>query len=186
MSRLLDFLRRHEHDHGLMAALRCGLGESREVRAWPVLACFCDLASPLEKDKHACRVAKTVAGLFAAHPAPGGKGDMGALCLALCRDDERAGLRSWRSDNEGERAEGPMAGRLRYLLAAGPEEICPRVTRVALYAKSRDLPVAYEQLEKDLLTWPRARRAWAQHFWGSTEVAEPEAESGPEVKDGAS
>ena len=167
MSPLLDFLRRHERDRGLMAALRCGLKESQEVRAWPVLARFCDLASPLEKDRHRCRVAKTVAGLFAAHSAPGGKGDMGALCLALCREDERAGLRSWRSGNEGQRAEGPMAGRLRYLLAAGPEEICARVTRVVLYAKSQALPVDYEQLEKDLLHWPRARRAWAQHFWGS-------------------
>lgn len=125
MSRLLDFLRRHEHDHGLMAALRCGLGESREVRAWPVLARFCDLASPLEKDKHACRVAKTVAGLFAAHPAPGGKGDMGALCLALCRDDERAGLRSWRSDNEGERAEGPWPGACATCWQPGPRKSAP-------------------------------------------------------------
>lgn len=108
-----------------MAALRCGLGESREVRAWPVLARFCDLASPLEKDKHACRVAKTVAGLFAAHPAPGGKGDMGALCLALCRDDERAGLRSWRSDNEGERPKAPWPGACATCWQPGPRKSAP-------------------------------------------------------------
>lgn len=186
MSPLLDFLRRHERDRGLMAALRCGLKESQEVRAWPVLTCFCDLASPLEKDRHRCRVVKTVAGLFAAHSAPGGKGDMGALCLALCREDERAGLRSWRSGNEGQRAEGPMSARLRYLLAAGPEEICARVTRVVLYAKAQALPVDYEQLEKDLLHWPRARRAWAQHFWGSAGAGAQDAESGSEAGEGAS
>lgn len=186
MSPLLDFLRRHERDRGLMAALRCGLKESQEARAWPVLARFCDLASPREKDRHRCRVLRTVAGLFATHPAAGGKGDMGALCLALCREDERAGLRSWYSGNEGERNEGPMAARLRSLLAAGPEEICARVTRVALYAKSRDLPVDYAQLEKDLLAWPGSRRAWAQHFWGSAGAGAPDAVSDREAAEGAS
>lgn len=158
MSALIEFLLRNRENKGVMATLRCALAESKEMRAWPLVARF----GGIGRGPHA-RTVRTVAGLFAHHPENCDAGNMGTVCRALCSPDEQP----WNSvDDQGKASSpGPMARKFMYLLSADREEICERVARVVLYAKSQGIPVNYGALEQDLETWPRAREAWAGVFW---------------------
>lgn len=160
MSALMEFLLRNQKDKGVMATLRRALVPNTEMRAWPLLLRFGGVGSG-----HCARTVRTVAGLFAYHPEHCETGNMGTVCRALCSPDEQP----WNSVDEHDQNKanppGPMARKFMYLLSADREEICERVARVVLYAKSRGIPVNYGALEQDLETWPRAREAWAGVFW---------------------
>ena len=159
MSALMEFLQRNATNKRVLAALRCALVESTEMRAWPLLARF-DGIGPSQR----ARAVRTVAGLFAMHPdSHCDSGNMGTVCRALCREDERP----WEtSDSEGKAvAPGPMGRRFMALLNADREEICRRVSLIVAYAGSQGVGVNYAALEKDLAEWPRAREAWASAFW---------------------
>lgn len=160
MSALIEFLLRNRENKGVMATLRCALVESKEMRAWPLVARFGGIGPSLP-----ARAVRTVAGLFAHHPENCDSGNMGTVCRDLCSQEEKEKL--WKSVDEQGKASspGPMARKFMYLLNADREEICERVARVVLYAKSQGIPVNYGALEQDLETWPRAREAWAGVFW---------------------
>lgn len=156
MSDLLDYLQKlKERDNrGALADLRCTLVESRKHRAWPLLASFGGIG-----EKHPERVIQTIAGLFAHHPLPTATGNMGDTCRGLMSDDERA-------EYLQERKIGPMTRRFQHLLAASHDEVCKRTVRVVLYAKSKELPVNYEQLLHDLRYWSDSVRVqWAKSFY---------------------
>ena len=183
MSGLIAFLENNRERRGIMADLRCGLSPLQQVRAWPQLIRFC----PKGLVGHDYEVTRTIAGLFAAHPMNSRKGSLGSLCRRLCSPEEAEALSVWsRPGGEPERESGPMGKRMQYLLAAGRDEICGRVIRIVLFAKSKEEPVNYAQLEKDLRNWPgkRVREHWAADFWGlgSFDQTEPVVEGGVPVQ----
>lgn len=165
MSDLMDFLQRNADNRGVMATLRHALVDKTEMRAWPLLAGLKGIG-PSQQAK----AVRTVAALFAYHPQSCDEGNMGTVCRHLCREDEHP----WEStDRQGKAVSpGPMSRRFMHLLSADREEICTRTARVVLYAKSKEIPVNYAALEKDLASWPRAREAWASAFWATTQTEE--------------
>ncbi len=160
MSSLTDFLQRNADNRGVMATLRQGLTPATETRAWPLLAQFNGIGRKAD-----ARAVRTVAALFAHHPAMSDTGNMGDTCRALCNDNEHP----WETvDAKGKAiAPGPMSRKFSWLLASDTDEIFERVARMVLYAKSKGVPVNYAQLEKDLARWTdqRVREAWASAFW---------------------
>ena len=173
MSSLMEFLQNNRDNRGVLAALRQGLVPTTEMRAWPWLVRHGGVGT-----EQRAQAVRTVAGLFAHHPEACATGSMGTTCRALCSPDEKP----WESvDATGKAiAPGPMARRLGYLLAADAGEICERVARVVLYAKSKDIPINYAQLEKDLAQWPRygVRERWASDFWAAQTTEDAAGESG--------
>ena len=159
MSGLLEFLRARSNDRGLMADLRCALGESKRHRAWPVLAAFGGIGD--ERDWRAMCV-QTIAGLFALHPRETAEDDFGTTCRALLSNDERQKLHDARDI-------GPISRRFQHLLAADGEEVFGRVVRLVMRAKSEEVPINYGRLHDDLMKWqysPEAVRVrWAKSFW---------------------
>lgn len=163
MSALLDYLQKlkKRDNRGAFADLRCALVESRKHRAWPLLAPFGGIG-----EKHPERVIQTIAGLFAYHPLTTATGNMGDTCRSLMSDDERA-------EYFQERKIGPMTRRFQYLLAASHDEVCERVIRLVLFAKSKEVPVNYGQLQSDLRYWSDSIRVrWAKSFWQVEEKEE--------------
>lgn len=157
MSTLLDYLNKKKEDRGVMADLRCALIENKRFRAYPHLGRFGGIDS---KDS---LIVQTIAGLFASHSEITQKGNIGDLCRKLCRKEE---------DFE----KGPMAKRLQYLLSSNRDEICDRVKRLVLRAKSEGIPVNYAQLESDLIYWgDKVKTKWAAAFWT------PETEANDEI-----
>lgn len=140
-----------------MADLRCALVESKRHRAWPILAPF----GGVGEDWRAHTV-QTIAGLYATHPVMTQEGDFGNTCRRMLSDDERKAL-----TDTGE--VGPLSRRFQHLLAAVDEEIFDRITRLALRAKSAELPINYVRLHDDLLDWRYRRQSvrtrWAKSFW---------------------
>ncbi len=167
MVTLQEFLRNSAQDKSVLAALRQGIIPSREMRAWPYLAQFNGIGDNMQ-----ARTVRTVAGLFAHHPNNCAKGNMGTTCLTLCL--RRGSEKPWEMvDFKRNRAMplGPVARRFCWMLDADREEICDRVIRIVLFAKSEGIPINYAQLEEDLTHWPRARGYWARSFWTTEKSA---------------
>lgn len=156
MSALMEFLLRNADNKRMMAMLRCGLVETTEMRAWPLLAHLDGIGN----SQHA-RAVRTVAGLFALHARNCAYGNMGTVCRQLCGSDEQP----WASGAGANGSPGPGERRFLYLLNADREEISGRICRLVRYAGSKDIPINYAVLEKDLAEWPRAREVWAATFW---------------------
>lgn len=156
MSALMEWLRAQKDKRGVLAQLRCGLVPAKAQRAWPLLARFGGI------EGHTGEVVRTVAALYASHPEEARTGGMGTLCLRLCSDEEKP----WNDEKPGS-----IAMRLQYLLAAETPEVCRRVARLVLRAKTQGIAVNYAGLHKDLLEWqwPEQRERilarWAQEFW---------------------
>jgi len=163
MSALLNYLKKlkERDDRGGLADLRCALVESRRHRAWPLIASFGGIG-----EEHSARVVQTISGLFAHHPQATDTGNLADTCRALISEDERA-------EYLQERKLGPMTRRFQHLLAASREEVCGRVSRIVLFAKSKEVAVNYGQLYGDLLYWSDAVRVrWAKRFWQAEEKEE--------------
>ncbi|MBO4311986.1 MAG: type I-E CRISPR-associated protein Cse2/CasB [Desulfovibrionaceae bacterium] len=172
---LLEFLLTNKDNRGVLAALRKGLVPTTEPRAWPYLAPF----EGIGQDRKA-RAVRTVAGLFAHHPENCADGNMGDTCRDLCNVNEEKPWKVTENVNGNEKPEppGPIARKFGWMLeAVDAEEICKRVARMVLYARSKGVPVNYEQLEKDLIAWPRAREAWARHFWATQQAERADGEA---------
>lgn len=158
MSALLDYLQRlkNQDDRGALADLRNGLKETQKYRAWPLLAGF--FKKNPDDDRY-CKVVRTVAGLYAYHSQVTQNGNIGQTCRDMMSENERNKMHD-------AKAMGPICRRFQHLLAASRDEICDRVVRLVLYAKSKEISVNYEQLEKDLHYWSdRVKTRWAQSFW---------------------
>ncbi len=163
MSALLDYLQKlkKQDNRSAFADLRCALVESRKHRAWPLLASFGGIG-----ERHPELVIQTIAGLFAHHPLTTATGNMGDTCRSIMRDDER-------TECLQERKIGPMTRRFQYLLAASSDEVCERTIRMVLYAKSKEVPVNYGQLQNDLRFWSDSVRVcWAKSFYQVEEKEE--------------
>jgi CRISPR system Cascade subunit CasB len=154
MSRLLEKLRKHKEDRGMMANLRCVHVESKKHRAWPALN---RLGVDIDD-----QVSSFVAGLFATHPEETSTGNFGDTCKLI--EQRRGDKRS--DDNKL----SPTERRFQHLLSAETEaELHNRVLRMVLMAKSQGVPVNYANLESHLKFWSkrteRTKTEWATAFW---------------------
>lgn len=156
MSWLLEQLRKHKEDRGLMADLRCALVAGKRHRAWPAMN---RLNVKVTDD-----VAAIIAGLYATHPEEAHVGNLGDTCKAIEKK---------RNENTGKDKDTkltPTERRFQHLLAAGnSDELFDRVARMVRLAKSsQGVPINYEQLEKDLRRWFQGNQTkieWASAFW---------------------
>lgn len=153
MSRLLERLRKHRDNRGMMANLRCVHVDSKKHRAWPALN---RLGIAIDDN-----VSAYVAGLFATHPEETSTGNFGTTCKAI---EQR---RNDRQSDDNKLT--PTERRFQHLLTAETEaELSYRVLRMVLMAKSQGVPVNYAQLETDLRAWKwgdRTKTEWASAFW---------------------
>ncbi|HEY9167072.1 MAG TPA: type I-E CRISPR-associated protein Cse2/CasB [Candidatus Kryptonia bacterium] len=160
MSWMLERLRKHKDDRGMMANLRCVLVDSKKHRAWPALS---RLGVPINDS-----VLPFVAGLFATHPEETSNGNFGSTCKEIER------RRNETSADESKLT--PTERRFQHLLASERDEVQVRVQRMVLVAKSQGVPVNYERLVTDLKYWnDRAKTEWASAFWNQN-VPLPNAE----------
>lgn len=147
--RLLAYLRRLKNDRGAMAALRCALNPSKLPKAWPLLAQVGGVGNP--------RIG-TIAGLFAYHPDETPTGNLGKTCRRL------------RVTNKW------FDARFRGLLVCDRDQICERLRPVILAAKSKGIPINYEELFADLHSWSGYVKArWARAYWDAPEGEESAA-----------
>lgn len=161
MSRLLERLRKHREDRGMMADLRCVLVENKKHRAWPALN---RLGVAIDD-----RVSAYVVGLFATHPDESSAGNFGDTCKAI---EKR------RNDTQSDDGKlTPTERRFQHLLTAERgDELHERVLRFVLMAKSQGIPVNYEKLKTDLKFWgDRTRLEWATAFWARGAPSNEEA-----------
>lgn len=149
MSWLIERLRKHKDDRGMMANLRCILVENKKHRAWPALN---RLGVGIKDD-----VSAYIAGLFAAHPEEAFTGNFGSTCNTI----------KLKRDNAGGDKLTPTERRFQHLLAAEKgDELHGRVLRMVLMARSQGVPVNYAQLATDLKFWgDRTKTEWAASFW---------------------
>jgi len=150
MSRLLERLRKHKDNRGMMANLRCVLVDNKKHRAWPALN---RLGIAIKDDDSAY-----VAGLFATHTEETPTGNFGATCKAI--EQKRGDKRS--DDSKLTSTER----RFQHLLTAEKSELYGRVLRLVRMAKSQGVPVNYEKLIPDMKFWgDRTKTEWASAFW---------------------
>lgn len=162
MSSLLERLRKHKDNRGIMANLRCILVDNKKHRAWPALN---RLGVGINNE-----IAAYVAGLYATHPEETAGGNFGDTCKAieLRRGDKRS------DDNKLTATER----RFQHLLAAERgDELNARVLRMILMARAQGVPVDYARLETDLRFWSdRTKTEWAASFWTPGTASLPEEE----------
>lgn len=111
-----------------------------------------------------------VAGLFAIHSAPHGKGTLGT---SLGKYKLQSG------------ADESTDKRFAHLVDSGREDLPERLRHVVRLLKSKDVPVDWFRLTEDLLGWDRETRSvqwnWSRDYWRSNaaieESTEPEAQT---------
>lgn len=172
MSELINFLLKNRENKRVLACLRQGLVETTEFRAWPLLARYGGIGHDFK-----AHVIRTVAGLFAYHPNMIHIGNIGTTCRQLCDPEVEKPWEDMDANGKVLRP-GPVSRKFGYLLAAERDEICDRVIRIVLYAKSKEIPVNYDALENDLVKWPRSREFWARAFWGGDRTEKSETDGG--------
>ncbi len=143
-------------DRGALAALRRGLG--REPGAAPEVFRYVVPYMPADPSWRLERVYYLVAALFAAHPAPGGHGNLGEHLRAIVHGDANR--------------EAAVERRFSELLAAHPDDVADHLRGVVSLLRAHEVPVDWRQLFHDLRRWsfPESRaavqREWARAFWG--------------------
>ncbi|MES9903410.1 MAG: type I-E CRISPR-associated protein Cse2/CasB [Sedimenticola sp.] len=160
MSRLIEQLRIHKDDRGMMANLRCALVKNKAHRAWPVLN---RLGVPINND-----VQVQIAALFATHSDDDpSAGNFGSTCRAI----------RVKRDQKTDDKLTPTERRFQHLISAERHELPGRVLRMVLMAKSQGIPVNFTTLATDLKYWNDCTKIeWASSFWtqGATTSMESE------------
>ncbi len=145
-SKLLVLLRGLKNDRGAMANLRGAVKPAQRHRAWPLLGPVGGIGNPRYE---------TVSGLYAYHPDETLMGNLGTTCRRLSGEHNS------------------FDGRFRRFLTCDREEICERLVPVILAAKTKGVPVNYEQLFVDLCYWSdQVKERWAREYWGRAENGE--------------
>lgn len=143
-----------KQERGALAALRRGLGQpvGQAPEMYPYIIPF--LPESLHPEQEA--VFYLIASLFAYHPLTTDEGNLGRH-LAAIRND---------------RNQEALDRRFTALLAAHPDDLPAYLRQTISYLKSRDVPVNWERLLRDLSYWshpeygPQVRKNWANAFWG--------------------
>lgn len=145
----LEGLARKE-DRGALAKLRRGAGKrpGSAVDALPLVVPFLP-ADPWQADAFF-----TVSALFGLHPEPGGRGTMGDVFRQL---------------GEHESAQKRFVA----LLNSHEDELREHLRHAVTLARSKDVPINYRQLLRDLTNWTHPDRfvqlEWARAYWGHTD-----------------
>lgn len=142
-------------DRAALAHLRRGLGKEpgTEPKVFPYVV-------PWIKDDMLASERKVyfiAASLFALHPANSESGNMGTAFRQI-------GLASGDS--------GSIERRFVHLLNSHPDDLPSRLRHAIGMAKSKNVPVNYSRLLRDLRYWDsdsrKVQQRWAEEFWGST------------------
>jgi CRISPR system Cascade subunit CasB len=155
-----------KEDRAALAALRRGLGRApgEAAEMIPFLARMLPPHLPPEIETEAPYY--LVASLFALHPTPKG-GEK--------QEGENLG-RSLKRLPEHLRSES-LEKRFQALLSSRPEQLPDRLRQVISLLRSQKIPVDYQILLSDLLSWTRegrpVQRRWARSFWGSPDAYHP-------------
>jgi len=159
-----------EEQRGALAALRRGLGQPPGT----VPAMYPYVVPWLPADAHPWQEAPyyLVAALFALHPAPGGTGNLGDSYRRAEGDQAAA----------GEERVSANERRFTALLAAHPDDLPDYLRQAVGYLASRDVPVNWDQLFRDLGRWGdpsrRVQQEWARAYWGRRiQTTEPSVQS---------
>ena len=147
---LISYLESRRDDRAMLAALRRGLGTAPGGAAemFPYIVPFVQRWN--EDDIY------MIAALFALHPASAKRGNMGAHLRALAREvgDDEATER-----------------RFVQLLRMRRDTLEPRLRQQISILKSKDIPVNWHQLIRDVGHWDHpehfVQRNWARSFWGA-------------------
>ena len=149
----VSYLETRADDRAMLAALRRGLGAmpGEEPRMYPYVV-------PWINEWYEEADIYMVASLFALHPSSSKSGNIGAHLRAL------AGLLG--DDNATER-------RFVQLLRMRRETLEPRLRQQISILKSKDIPVNWHRLIRDVGNWDHPKRwvqrRWAGAFWGSSQ-----------------
>ncbi len=151
---LIGFLITHQEDRAMLAALRRGLGvEPGGVPdMFPYVVRFVSEKRGLWHE----RCVYMVASLFALHPLVGQQGNLGGHLRKLA--DEVG------DDQSTER-------RFANLMRAEPDMLPDLLRQMISLLKSKDIPVNWQMLMRDVLTWNSSdarrwtTRRWASEFW---------------------
>ncbi len=149
-----------ERHRGLHAALRKLLSDATRPQAWPAMA-SAGLAQGIGNP-----AAETVAGLFGLHPMNNGDPgwNFGATCRAIAR----------KSEGKIEDEDHPFHKHFRRLVSCRTtEEACEVVRRLGRVARSREVPINYTLLLRDLRCWnqPWVRESWARTYFAAERPA---------------
>lgn len=144
-------------ERAVLATLRRGLGKApgTAIEMYPYLMPFGPWESEWEMKSYFM-----VAALFASHPAPGGTGSMGSTMAAV------------KSATGSESIEKRFVA----LLNAHPDDLYRHLRHAVSLAKSKEIPVNWGQLLRDIKDWPSTtgivQRRWARDFWTGEAPAE--------------
>lgn len=149
----IDYLESLREDRGALAALRRGLGQ--QPGTVPGMYPYVVRWIPEQSSRQYEAALYLVASLFAYHPEAGGTGTMGTHFAAA---------RAQESDNTA------IERRFTQLLDAHPEDLPFYLRQAISYLRSKNVPVNWDQLFKDLQWWGssthRVQQTWAKDFWG--------------------
>jgi len=141
------------NDRAALAALRRGLG--LPPGAAPQMFPYIESLLPSQRSQKLENACYLIASLFALHPAPGGKGNMGD---------------HYRQADPEVKSKDALERRFIVLLAAHSEDLPDYLRQAVSFIKSKDVPVDWTQLFWDVLNWDdedrRVQKWWARAFWG--------------------
>lgn len=144
--RNLELLRERK-DRGAMAKMKRGLGKMLgDVEMYPYVVPFL----PTDKSEH--HYYFLIASLFALHPSPPAEKNlsMGAVFSQFVSSDS-------------------MEKRFKALLNADGEDLHYHLRQAISLAKSKNIPVDYNRLFRDLSNWTHPERFvqldWAKDYW---------------------
>lgn len=151
-------------DRAALAALRRGLGQAPGTAAEMYPYVVPRLPAGISRGEEDAYY--TVAALFAFHPAATQSGNLGDhLARTIASDADRAAVER----------------RFVALLKSHPEDLPGQLRQAISFLKSKEVPVNWSQLLRDICAWDHparhVQRRWANAFWrGET----PGAETGQE------
>lgn len=134
-------------DRAALAKLRRSL--QNPIEAYPIVLPY--LPNTVGNDE--LGLYAMLAGLFANHPQSGGTGNMGNHMRQAAGESIEATER-----------------RFVNLLRANAEDLPILLRQSISFLRSKDIPVQWEQLRKDVLAWSHpdsfVQKNWARAFWG--------------------
>jgi len=150
----VEYLEGLRQDRAALAALRRGLGQppGMAVEQFPYVVPWL----PRDASRPRQGAYFLVATLFACHPDPGGTGDMGNHMAQA---------------QEAGRDESAIERRFTALLAAHPDDLPFYLRQTVSFLRSKEVPVNWHQLMRDVMAWGHPDRyvqqRWARSFWGN-------------------
>jgi CRISPR type I-E-associated protein CasB/Cse2 len=146
-------------DRGALAALRRGLGQPPGTA--PEMYRYVVPYLPAHPDRILETACYLVAALFALHPASTPTGDIGSHLASTLKPDEESDA---------------LERRFTILLASHFDDLPGYLRQAVSYLKSKDIPVNWDQLLRDLRAWDHESRyvqkRWAASFWGRNKPVE--------------